>query len=350
MSGGSGGPDYDVLIVGAGPAGCAASICVPRGTKALLVDRGDPGRGRCCGGLLAPDAQAAISRLGLELPSSVRVSPEPRTVRVRDLDSGAEQTYRRRYANVDRARFDGWLVAVARERAEFRPRTRLTGLVVCPDGVAADLACAGRDERVTARVLIGADGARSLVRKLAFPARPKPAAAVAIQVRLTGRMRIGAHKVVFASKLTDFYAWAIPKALTVLVGSAFDEAKGARARFETLLAILRRAVGLEGEVVERSARPLSRPHRREQLFAGEGPVLLAGEAAGLVSPSSGEGISFAVESGAAAGRAACAESPAAAYERAFRRQARRVARKFVKARVIFSPRLRRLAMLLPWCP
>ena len=78
--------------------------------------------------------------------------------------------------------------------------------------------------------------------------------------------------------------------------------------------------------------------------------LLAGEAAGLVSPSSGEGLSFALSSGAAAGSAAASANPQAAYARAFGRQAARVARKFIKARVIFSPRLRRLALRLPWCP
>jgi flavin-dependent dehydrogenase len=79
-------------------------------------------------------------------------------------------------------------------------------------------------------------------------------------------------------------------------------------------------------------------------------VLLAGEAAGLVSPSSGEGISFALESGAAAGEAVGGNQPARNYERVFRRLARRIRRKFLKARVIFSPRCRRVVLRLPWCP
>ena len=97
---------YDVLIVGAGAAGCAAAISLPEGVSALLVDSGEPGRARCCGGLLAPDAQDALGRMGLVPPAPVRLAPEPRAVHVVDLDSGAEQTYPRRYLNVDRARFD----------------------------------------------------------------------------------------------------------------------------------------------------------------------------------------------------------------------------------------------------
>jgi flavin-dependent dehydrogenase len=41
---------YDVVIIGAGTAGCAAATNLPRGLRALLVDRGDPAQGRCCGG------------------------------------------------------------------------------------------------------------------------------------------------------------------------------------------------------------------------------------------------------------------------------------------------------------
>ncbi len=83
--------------------------------------------------------------------------------------------------------------------------------------------------------------------------------------------------------------------------------------------------------------------------------MLAGEAAGLVSPSSGEGISFALESGAAAGRAAGYNrdgpgAPATAYRKAFIPLARKVMVKTVKARIIRSPAAREWALRLPWCP
>ena len=173
---------------------------------------------------------------------------------------------------------------------------------------------------------------------------------LAIQVRLAGEEPPLAHEVLFASRLTDFYAWAIPKPGSILVGCAFSEARGARRRFDAVLAWYRESLGLGGEVLERSARRLTRPRARRELFAGSGGVVLAGEAAGLVSPSSGEGLSFAMTSGAAAGRACADRDPAAAYEKAFRQSARHVALKLTKARVIFSPLLRRWALRLPWCP
>jgi len=344
------GAAWDVVIVGAGAAGCAAALSLPPGARAILVDRGDPGVGRCCGGLLAPDGQRALESLGLRLPASVRAEPEPHLVCVHDLDSGLQQTYRRRYWNLDRARFDAWLLDLAARRADFRPRTRLVGLERDGGAWRVRLASGGREESVTTGLVIGADGAASSVRRLAMPDRPGPRTMLAMQVRLETDDPPAAHVVLFASRLTDFYAWAIPKPGSVLVGCAFSRPRGANWRFREVLLWYAKALGVAPDAIERSARRLSRPAAKTELFAGTGGVLLAGEAAGLVSPSSGEGLSFAIESGAAAGRALDAEAPPTAYQRAFRKPARRVALKLIKARVIFSPFLRRWALRLPWCP
>jgi flavin-dependent dehydrogenase len=160
------------------------------------------------------------------------------------------------------------------------------------------------------------------------------------------------HLVLFSSELTEFYAWAIPKGDHMLIGCAFHEKRGARERFEKVLDWYRRELGLERSPSAVSGRYLSRPCRWLHLFPGDGQVLLAGEASGLVSPSSGEGISFALISGAAAG-AAAGRAPADAleeYRKTFAPLARIVMIKTLKARVIYSPAARRWALRLPWCP
>jgi geranylgeranyl diphosphate/geranylgeranyl-bacteriochlorophyllide a reductase len=344
-----------VVIVGAGPAGCAAALSLPPGTRGLLIDRSSPDGDRCCGGLLAPDAQQALAALGLTLPPAVRVYPEPQMVRVHDLDSGRSQSYRRDYLNVDRRRFDSWLLQSAAERVEVRHRARFAGL----DGPDVLLRAGGITEAVPARLVIGTDGAGSAVRERCFPGRSAAPLMLALQATFSYGDAVPEalqeHVVLFASDLTGFYAWAIPKGDGVLVGCAFHEKRGARERFERVLDWYRGELGLEGRPATVSGRYLSQPQRWAHLFPGDGHALLAGEAAGLVSPSSGEGISFALESGAAAGRATGhrpdgAAAPAAAYRRAFMPLARKVMVKTVKARIIYSPAAREWALRLPWCP
>ena len=74
---------YDIAIVGAGPAGATLARLVGGRYKVLCIDKrpavGIPRgfcTGKCCGGLLAPDAQKMLSQLGLGLPKSVLEGPQ----------------------------------------------------------------------------------------------------------------------------------------------------------------------------------------------------------------------------------------------------------------------------------
>ncbi|MHB1420345.1 MAG: hypothetical protein ACYCX4_12300 [Bacillota bacterium] len=60
---------------------------------------------KCCGGLLAPDAQKMMAMLGLELPQSVLLGPQLFAVRAIDLQHSLERYYQRFYINMDREKF-----------------------------------------------------------------------------------------------------------------------------------------------------------------------------------------------------------------------------------------------------
>ena len=70
---------YDIIIVGAGPAGATIARLLPSSYHILLIDRLNKAacdQGKCCGGLLSPDAQAVLASQGLTLPKSVLCNPQ----------------------------------------------------------------------------------------------------------------------------------------------------------------------------------------------------------------------------------------------------------------------------------
>jgi flavin-dependent dehydrogenase len=103
---------YDVAIIGAGPAGATLARLIGDRYRVLLVDRrrsvnaADKAiANKCCGGLLAPDAQKMLSKMGLGLPRSVLVDPQLFVVRAIDIQQHLERYYQRFYVNMDRQNF-----------------------------------------------------------------------------------------------------------------------------------------------------------------------------------------------------------------------------------------------------
>ena len=83
---------FDIAIIGLGPAGATLAARLDPRYRVLAVDRG---RKKCCGGLLAPDAQRALAEQGIALPRDVLVSPQIFAVRTIDFRRKKERYYRR---------------------------------------------------------------------------------------------------------------------------------------------------------------------------------------------------------------------------------------------------------------
>jgi geranylgeranyl diphosphate/geranylgeranyl-bacteriochlorophyllide a reductase len=132
----------------------------------------------------------------------------------------------------------------------------------------------------------------------------------------------------------------------VVVGAALEPGPDAAARFERLVATLRSAGLRLGRSLGREGTLLTRPSRPAHLVTGAGQVALAGEAAGFVSPSSAEGISFALESGAALGAALAPglDGWAQRYADATARLRRKVLAKVLKGALLDRAAVRRLAL------
>jgi len=348
---------WDLIVVGGGPAGATLARLAGQRHRVLLLEQRPPARpggaatAKVCGGLLAPDAQRALATLGLGLPGEVVCGPQLFAVRAIDAATGAERHYQRAYLNVDRGRFDAWLLGLAEAvgpGVTVWRGCRLRRLKVEDGEVLLDVECLGGLSVVRTRVLAGADGALSRVRRLAFPEAPDGDLYVAIQERLglpAGAAQQASFTALFDAAATDFYGWAIPKGDEVLVGAALRPGAAAPPGFERIKAALGACGVPLGPVRAREGALLRRPGP-DDLVLGGGPVALVGEAAGFISPTSAEGISWALRSGAALADALAPglEGWEARYRAATAPMRRRLLAKRLKLPVMFRPWLRRLAL------
>lgn len=344
---------YDVAIIGAGPAGATLARLIGRQYRVLVVDRrqldrparsGPSDHGKCCGGLLAPDAQQVFGQMGLGLPHLVLVSPQLFVVRAMDLRSGMERFYQRFYLNMDRERFDRWLVSLLPDSVELRTETVLANCTGTGQGFELTLRGGGRSYVERTRVLVGADGANSAVRRWGFAEHRIPSY-LAIQEWFRTDRALPYYTAIFDPAVTDFYAWTIPKEEFLLVGAAVPLSR-ARERFQLLKEkLVARGFDL-GEPIKLEACMLLRPRRPRHLAHGRGNLALVGEAAGWISPSSAEGLSYAMRSAQAlaAAMAPGLDGAVSRYRRATRGLAANVVAKDAKSLVMYHSALRRLVM------
>lgn len=358
------GPVYDIAIVGAGPAGTTLARLLAPKHRVLLLERrpeqpaDDARRRKACGGLLNTDALAAFTRLGLTIPPSIRVDPQPVAVCALDLDAGLRRRYRREYLNLDREALDRYLVSRIGPGVALHWNTRLQDFHEVTDGVELGWTDGVSVHRSFARVLIGADGASSLVRRSSFP---RPAAAsryMAVQGSVPRSSLLlpdscrNDYASLFARDVTDFYGWIIPKRNRAVIGVAIPTAGrrgGPKRGFRRLLQYLLDAGLLEpdaaGEVQDLEAAQLLRP-RAQDVVTGNAVIGLVGEAAGFISPSSAEGFSWAIASAVAAARALAPGVPgwSERYSRLCGPLVRKLSRKRIKSVALYRPGIRRAVL------
>ena len=343
---------YDVAIVGAGPAGAVLAKLICRRFKVLLVDKRPlhvsveiTHTGKCCGGLLAPDAQQVMGELGFGLPKSVLVSPQLFVVRTMDLKANLERYYQRFYLNINREAFDRWLVSLVPPSVDIRTSTVLKSARPNDFGFELDLVQQGKEYREQARLLVGADGANSLVRKSTFPGNMVPAY-VAVQEWFEVEDTMPYFTAIFDPRLTDFYAWTIPKENYLLLGAALPAGQNPLARFEVLKQRLTAKGFRLNHKVKREGCRVLRPTSTSQIVHGAGRVVLIGEAAGWISPSSAEGFSYAFRSARALALALSGglEGAACSYRAMTRGLATNVMIKNLKSPFMYQPLLRNLVL------
>lgn len=296
---------YDVVVVGGGPSGATAAEDLARsGHSVAMIDRA--GRIKPCGGAIPPrliaDFAIPDDQLVAKITTARMISPTGRQVDI-PIENGF-------VGMVDREHFDEYL----RTRAAQAGAVRVTGTFVRVnrDGDLPEVMYRpkGSDtpQAIKARRIIGADGARSNVARQEVPGGDAIPYVIAYHEIIAAPQATGSYHpdrcdVIYDGQISpDFYGWVFPHGQSASVGMGSME-KAVDLKKAT--ADLRAASGLsECETIRREGAPI--PLKPLDRWDNGTDLVLAGDAAGVVAPSSGEGIYYAMVGGRVAATAAAA--------------------------------------------
>ena len=289
--------DYDIAIIGLGPAGSTLARLLNPQYKVIAIDKksfGYDGFQKPCGGLISADAQKALASFDLTLPKDVLVDPQIFAVKTIDLKSRLIRHYQRFYINLDRHKFDLWLESIIPRSVEVHKNAICTELKRKDGGFHIAYMENDKIHTFTARYLVGADGANSIVRRTFYPDK-KIRNYVSIQQWFEETHPTPFYSCIFDHETTDCCSWSISKDRQFIFGGAFPM-DNARQRFERQKEKLEHIGFRFGEPLKTEACLVLRPSSFHDFCKGEKGIFLIGEAAGFVSPSSLEGISSAIYS------------------------------------------------------
>lgn len=310
---------YDVIVCGAGPAGaCAAYETAAHGLRTLLIEKRPLPRYKTCGGglplTLANDLPALVPEAFVESTvTQLRHTWNFADVYMGEINLDPAQPPMSLWM-VQRSIFDNALAERA-VRAGAEVKDDLSIRMVEPDGDHLVRVTTSTGDVYSAKHIVGGDGANGIVARCA-DLRKNRIFAIGLEAEIPHEWGLG-HEALrpeiahLEYGVKQGYAWVFPKAHSLSVGAGMfgrrnTEGRG-EARKEELAQWITgylKLLGVPRDIaeIELHGHPLPIWNGAEPVEAWNGRVLLAGDAAGMVNPLFGDGISYACKSGALAGK------------------------------------------------
>jgi geranylgeranyl reductase family protein len=276
---------FDVLVVGAGPAGSSTALHLTRaGARVLLVDKARFPRDKPCGGGLTG---RALNHVPVDVEPVVERVVDAMVVRAAYRTTLRRTTGERLIAMTQRRRLDLHLAEqAATVGAEFRDGAPVSDIALGEDGISARVA----GSPVVASFVVGADGANGVVARAAGLGD-----GIVRGVALEGNVSwehlepepYGSVAWVELGVVPGGYGWVFPKGDHANLGVGGWLGEGPRLRDH--LDLLARAHHVDPAALT-DVRGHRLPMRRLGTAPARGRALLVGDAAGLVDPLSGDGM------------------------------------------------------------
>ncbi|MFI1989750.1 NAD(P)/FAD-dependent oxidoreductase [Actinoplanes sp. NPDC020271] len=325
--------NFDVIIVGAGPAGATAALAILKEAPTLsicLIDRDEFPRDKSCGDGLGPGVRRVLRELdGLEV---VADAPSPPAVRVGGPDGWEGYAEGPQVQGKDlsgfvlpRFVFDARLVDLARKRgATVIERTKFVSSKLVDGQRAISVSHDGQTRTLHCKILVGADGAYSRVRRelgvgKALDKDTHIAMRAYAKVNFAGLSSGEAPglRLDFDEQTLPAYGWVFPTGdgeANVGVGIPLTILKKRQQDLGKLLDDYVAALKLRGIHVESIDRRLSHllPHAASVPRMAHDRAVLIGDAASTINTLSGEGIYYGMAAGQLLGKslaAATGENP-----------------------------------------
>jgi len=304
---------FDVIVCGAGPAGATAALmCARAGMKTLLLERRTLPRYKTCGGGMPVTIRGIVDGLTADafVESTVthlRHTWNFRSAHLAPLNQEGDDSTS--LWMVQRSIFDNALTQMAAAAgAEVRDTCPIR--LVEEDGNFLVRVTTQNGDIFSARHIIGADGATGIVAKIA-QLRPVRTHAIALEAEIPfdwkgGHETLRPHVAHLEYAVRQGYGWVFPKEHHLSIGAGMfgrrtadgkgDASKEELSRWITgYLKTLK--IPADVSKIEYHGHPLPIWNGREPLQTWNGRVMLVGDAAGLVNPLFGDGISYACRSG-----------------------------------------------------